>query len=158
MSSFQGFSLMELFMPTAHSSNLIRIQCMVNQVSTVIESKRQSKHISRALHHAAQLPLLWEHYQLVAKGKELCRKGALQWKTPYRCHSIKFLKTLWWLLFKLVNQIARTVEGGDVNCTNRNVEIYNSASHSSCILIGQLKRKPSESCQKLIKNFVEWQR
>ena len=35
------------------------------------------------------------------------------------------------------------------------MELVNSASHSSCILIGQLKRKPSESCQKVVKKLSQ---
>ena len=54
-------------------------------------------------------------------------------------------------IYSLANQIARTVRGGYVNSQNTNVEIDISASHSSCNLIGQLKRKPSESCQKDVK-------
>ena len=42
------------------------------------------------------------------------------------------------------------------------VELNIFAFHSSCILIGQVKRKPSETCQKVvqkfIKTFVELQR
>ena len=64
----------------------------------------------------------------------------------------KVLTTFWWLPFQLGNQIARIVRGGDVNCQNENMELDNSATHNSYILNGQLKQKPSESCQKLIKN------
>ena len=40
-------------------------------------------------------------------------------------------------------------ELADGNCPKANMELVNSASHSCRILIGQLKRKPSESCHKL---------
>ena len=36
-------------------------------------------------------------------------------------------------------------------CQNANVELDNSTSHSSCFLIGQLKQKSSEGCQKDVK-------
>ena len=41
-------------------------------------------------------------------------------------------------------------EGVD-NCRRANVELDNSTSHSSCIFIGQFKRKPLESCEKYVK-------
>ena len=45
------------------------------------------------------------------------------------------------------------MEGRDVNCQNANMELDISVSHSSCILIGQLKRKPSECRQKDVKKW-----
>ena len=45
--------------------------------------------------------------------------------------------------------------GGDVNYQNADIELDISASHSPCILIGQLKRKPSESCQKLCRSSLQ---
>ena len=48
----------------------------------------------------------------------------------------------------MASTIARTVGGGDVNCQNENVALDNSNSYSSCILIGQLKRK-SEQMSKI---------
>ena len=45
------------------------------------------------------------------------------------------------------------------NYRKANMELVNSASHGSCILIRQLKRKPPEfffkSCHKLINTFVQ---
>ena len=89
-----------------------------------------------------------------------------QRRAPCRCHSTKslinfyhffdiILTTFRWLPFKLAYQIVWTVRCGDVNtyCQNANMELDISASHSSCILIGQLKRKPSESCQKDVKKL-----
>ena len=43
--------------------------------------------------------------------------------------------------------------GGVDNCGKANMKLINSVSHSCCILIGQLKEKPSESCQKDLKNL-----
>ena len=43
--------------------------------------------------------------------------------------------------------------GGVDNCRKANMELINPVSHSCCILIGQLKEKPSESYQKDLKNL-----
>ena len=53
-------------------------------------------------------------------------------------------------------------EGGVVKRSVGVPKIDNFASRSPCILIGQVQReairKLSQSCQKLIKNFVGWPR
>ena len=63
----------------------------------------------------------------------------------------------------LANQDARTIRGGVVNFRKANMALDNSALLSSCISIGQFKRKPPESCLKDVsklsntnKNFVGW--
>ena len=73
------------------------------------------------------------------------------------CHPTRFLINFWQLYdigfhLKLANQIARIVGYGNVHFQNENMEFDNSASHSSCILIDQLKRKPFESCQNDVNN------
>ena len=68
-----------------------------------------------------------------------------------------FSKTFWWLSFKLLNQNARSERGG-VAKRHGFSTTGNSASHSPCILIGQMQRETirnlSKSCQKLIKNVL----
>ena len=62
----------------------------------------------------------------------------------------------------LANQNVRTVGGGVVKRPVGFATIVNSASHSPCILIGQMQReairKLSRRCQKSIKNFFERRR
>ena len=62
----------------------------------------------------------------------------------------------------VANQNERNVIGAVAVSWKANMELVISASHSSHILISQLKWKPPESCQKmsqsglkLIKNFVQ---
>ena len=58
--------------------------------------------------------------------------------------------------YRLLWEVELTIVG-----IKANMELVYSTPHSCCILIGQLKQKPSESCQKdaschkLIKNFVQ---
>ena len=52
-------------------------------------------------------------------------------------------------------KIQVTVRGGVGSCRKANIELVYSASHSCCISIGQLKRKPSESCQKDVKTLSQ---
>ena len=79
--------------------------------------------------------------------------------TSYHCPCTKFLislqqlcdiflKTFYWLPFKLTYQNVRPVGGRvfkhDVGFSTND----NSASHCPCNLIGQMQQKPSESCRK----------
>ena len=52
------------------------------------------------------------------------------------------------VLLHLANQSAKTMRGVVVICWKANLAFDKPASHSSCVLIGQSKRKPPESCQK----------
>ncbi len=71
-----------------------------------------------------------------------------------------FLTTFWWLSFELANQSAKICKRLSRQFRVRSPTTVNSASLTSCNLIGQLKRKSSDSCQrdvkKLIKNFAKW--
>ena len=66
------------------------------------------------------------------------------------------LTTFRWLLVQPSNQNARTVGGGVVKLQVGFPTILPSPSlTASCSLIGQLQRKPSESCQKRVKKVVK---
>ena len=52
-------------------------------------------------------------------------------------------------------EIEIAVRGRIDKCQKANRELFNSTSHSCRILIGQLKQKPSESCQNIVANFVQ---
>ena len=55
------------------------------------------------------------------------------------------------MAFELANKSARTTRSGVVKFHVRSMTIVNSAFLTSRIFIGQLKEKPSERCQKVVK-------
>ena len=57
------------------------------------------------------------------------------------------------MAFELANKSARTTRSGVVKFHVRSMTIVNSAFLTSRIFIGQLKEKPSESCQKDVKKL-----
>ena len=63
---------------------------------------------------------------------------------------INFWTTFWYIFANFLMASIYIVGGDDVNCQNINMDLDNSASYSSCILIGQLKQKPSEIWQKYV--------
>ena len=55
--------------------------------------------------------------------------------------------------FELANKSARTTRSGVLKFYVRSMTIFNSAFLTSCIFIGWLKEKPSESCLKGVKKL-----
>ena len=63
-----------------------------------------------------------------------------------------FLKTFWWLPFKLANQITRTVGGGDVNyCQNTNMELDNFASRRLAFWLASWNESHQKALKKMSK-------
>ena len=57
------------------------------------------------------------------------------------------------MAFELANKSTGTTRSGVVKFHVRSMTIVNSASLTSRVFVGQLKEKPSESCQKHVKKL-----